>query len=106
MQDIIDQMDKIEIDLVNKRLNNEMLQRQEKILTRLLEAEKAQREREFDNKRKAESGEAKERKMPPSMEEYLKKREAEIDLYKSVSPSLRPYYKMLVEEYFNSLKEN
>ena len=44
--------------------------------------------------------------MPPSLEEYLKKREAEIDLYKSVSPSLRPYYKMLVEEYFNSLKQN
>jgi len=104
--DIIDQMDKVEIDLVNKRLNNQMLQRQQQILTRLLKAEKAEREREYDNKRKAESGSKIERKMPPSLEEYLKKREAEIDLYKSVSPSLRPYYKMLVEEYFDSLKEN
>ncbi len=106
LDDVIDQMDKIEIDLVNKRLTNDMLNRQEKILTRLLEAEKAEREREYDNKRKAESGAQKERKMPPSLEEYLKKREAEIDLYKSVSPSLRPYYKMLVEEYFNSLKRS
>jgi len=106
LEGILDQMDKIEIDLVNKRLTNEMLKRQEQIMTRLLEAEKAQREREYDNKRKAESGQEKERKLPPSLEEYLKEREAEIDLYKSVSPALRPYYKILVEEYFNSLKNN
>ena len=44
--------------------------------------------------------------MPPSLEEYIKKREAEIEMFKTVSPSLRPYYKMLVEEYFKSLKVN
>jgi len=106
LDDIIDQMDKIEIDLVNKRLSNDMMKRQEQILSRLLKAEKAEREREYDNKRKAQSGEQKERKMPPSLKEYLKKRDAEIDLYKSVSPALRPYYKILVEEYFDSLKGN
>ncbi len=42
--------------------------------------------------------------MPPSLEEYIKKREAEIEMFKTVSPSLRPYYKMLVEEYYKSLK--
>ena len=35
---------------------------------------------------------------------YIKQREAEIELYKSVSPALRPYYKILVEEYFKELK--
>ncbi len=104
LEDILDQMDKIETNLVNKQLTNEMLKRQEEILTRLLEAEKAEREREFDDKRKAETGSQKERKLPPSLEEYLKKREAEIEMYKSVSPSLKPYYKFLVEEYFKSLK--
>ena len=106
LDDILDQMDKIEIDLVNKRLSNEMMARQQQILSRLLEAEKAEREREYDNKRKAQSGETKERKMPPSLQEYIKKRDAEIDLYKSVSPALRPYYKILVEQYFDSLKGN
>jgi len=42
--------------------------------------------------------------MPPSLEEYIKKRESEIDMYKAVSPDLKPYYKFLVEEYFKSLK--
>ncbi len=103
-QDIIDQMNKIETDLVNKKLTNEMLERQQEILTRLLKAEKAEREREYDQKRKAEAATQKERKMPPSLEEYIKKREAEIEMYKTVSPSLKPYYKYLVEEYFKSLK--
>ena len=106
LQEIIDEMNKVETDLVNKRLTNEMMKRQQEILTKLLEAEKAERQREFDNKRKAEKATQKKRKMPPSLEEYIKKREAEIEMYKTVSPSLKPYYKYLVEEYFKSLKNN
>lgn len=104
MQEIMDQMDKIETELVNKRLTNEMLKRQQDIVTRLLEAENAERERDLDEKRKAETAKATEKKMPPSLEEYIKKREAEIELYKTVSPALKPYYKFLVEEYFKSLQ--
>ncbi len=105
LQDILDSMNKVETDLVNKKLTNEMLKRQEQIKTRLLEAEKADRQREFDNKRKAEVASQKDRKRPPSLEEYIKKREAEIEMYKQVSPALKPYYKYLVEEYFKSLKK-
>ncbi len=106
LQELIDQMDKIEIDLVNKRLNNEMLKRQQNIVTKLLEAEKAERERELDNQRLAERTQEKERKYPPVIEEYIKKKESEIEMYKPVTPSLKPYYKYLVEEYYKSLKEN
>lgn len=104
LQEMIDQMDKIETDLVNKRLNNEMLKRQKDIVTRLLEAEKADRQREKDNKRLAERTQEKERKYPPAIEEYIKKKESEVEMYKTVSPSLKPYYKFLVEEYYKSLK--
>lgn len=104
LRELIDKMDKTETDLVNKRLNNQMLNRQKEILTRLLEHAKAEREQEYDNERESKVGEKRERKMPPSLKEYLKKREAEIELYKSVSPSLKPYYKSLVEEYYKSLK--
>jgi hypothetical protein len=104
LEEIMEQMNKIEIELVNKRLSNEMLKRQQDILTRLLEHEKAERQREYDNKRKSESAQEKERKLPPSLEEYIKKREAEIEQFKTVNPSLKPYYKTLVEEYYKSLK--
>jgi len=105
LQEIIDQMNKNEIDLVNKRLNNDLLKRQEDILTRLLEAEKADRTREKDNKRRAERTNDKQRELPPALQEYLKKREAEVEMYKKVSPALRPYYKQLVDEYYRSLKK-
>ena len=106
LQEIIDQMNKIEEDLVNKRLDGELLKRQQEIKTRLLEAEKAERQREWDNKRKAEVGQDQKRELPPSLKEYLKKREAEVELYKTISPSLRPYYKYLVDEYFRELKRS
>ena len=104
LQQIIDGMDKIETDLVNKKLTNEMMMRQNEILTRLLEAENAERERKQDEKRKSEVAQDLERKLPPSLQEYLKKREAEIDLYKTVSPDIKPYYRSLVEEYMKTLR--
>ena len=104
IQDILDQMDKTETELVNKKLSNETLKRQQDILTRLLEHEKAERERELDEKRKSDSAQDYQRKSPPALEEYLKKRRSEVETYKTVSPALKPYYKSLVEEYFKTLK--
>jgi hypothetical protein len=104
LQDMIDQMDKTETDLVNKRLPNDLNKRQQDILTRMLEHEKAEKEREYDNERKAEQPKKTEPKIPPAMEDYLKKRKGQVEMFKTVSPSLKPYYKNLVEEYFRALK--
>ncbi len=105
IQDLINQMNKTETELVNKKLGAETMKRQKDIMTRLLKSEKAEREREYDQQRKAERTVQKERKMPPSLEEYIKKREAEVEMYRTVSPALKPYYKFLVEEYYKSLKK-
>ena len=106
LQDIIDQMDRTETELVNKKLTAETMRRQEDILKKLLDHEKAEREREMDEKRRSETATQFERRMPPSLEEYLRKREAELELYRTVSPALRPYYKSLVEDYNRNLKNS
>jgi hypothetical protein len=103
LQEMIDAMDKVETDLVNKRLPNDMQKRQQDILTRLLQAENAERERELDEKREAERPDKYVPKMPPALEEYLKKRQGQVEMFKTVSPSLKPYYKNLVEKYFRAL---
>jgi hypothetical protein len=103
LQEMIDAMDKVETDLVNKRLPNDMQKRQKDILTRLLQAENAERERELDEKREAERPDKYVPKMPPALEEYLKKRQGQVEMFKTVSPSLKPYYKNLVEKYFRAL---
>lgn len=106
LQELIDEMNKTEEELVNKRLSNEMMQRQQDILTRLLEHENAERQQDQDERRKSDTAQQRERQLPPALQEYLKQREAEIDMFKTVSPALKPYYKYLVDEYFNTLRSN
>jgi chromosome segregation ATPase len=103
LQQIADQMDQTEEDIVNKRLTEETLRRQEEILTRLLEATESERERKMDDERKSNTAEELYRDIPPALEEYLRKRNAELDLYKTVAPELKPFYKNLVEEYFRTI---
>src|SRR5690606_12704209 len=50
------EMEQTETDLVNKRIRQETISRQQEILTKLLEAERAERERETDNKRESRPG--------------------------------------------------
>jgi hypothetical protein len=99
----IKQMEQNETDLVNKRITSEMLRRQQEILTRLLEADKAEKERGEKPERESTTAKEQERKMPPSLEAYLKQKQAEVDWYKTVPPTLKPYYKSLAEKYFKSL---
>lgn len=104
LEEIINNMDRIETELVNKRLNHETLKRMKDIETRLLEAQKAEMQREQDEQRQSKTAEDKRKELPPSIQNYLKQRQAEIDMYKSESPVLRPYYKSLVDDYYKSLK--
>ena len=103
LKEIAEQMEGTEEDLVNKVFNNEMLMRQQEILTRLLEAEDAMRQREIDPQRKSNTADEISREFPPELAEYLKKRQAEIDLWKTVPADLKPYYRKLVEEYLEAL---
>lgn len=99
----IQQMEQNETDLVNKRITTEMQRRQQEILTRLLEAEKAEKERGEKPERESNTGREIERKIPPSLAEYLKQKQSEVDLYKTVSPSFKPYYKSITEKYFKNI---
>jgi hypothetical protein len=103
LNQLMQKMEETENDLVNKRLTQEMIMRQQEILTRLLEAEKAVRERELDDKREAESAKEPTQEIPPSFEKYLRAKERQIDLLKSISPALTPYYKQEVNEYFQKI---
>lgn len=104
LQELIDKMNEAEEDLVNKRLTNQMMMRQQEILNKLLDHERAEREQEMDEKRKSETAEQRRKEIPPSLEEYLKKRKAEVEMFKRVTPELNPYFQGLVDEYFRSLR--
>ena len=105
LKKIAKEMEELEEDIVNKRISNVTLTRHKDIMTRLLEHEKAQREREFDEKREANEAKDQLFSNPNEYFEYKDEKEKEIEMLKTIPPSLKPYYKNKVNEYFNQIDE-
>jgi hypothetical protein len=104
--DLPGKMEETEMDLVNKKLTDQLAKRQQEILTRLLESEKSMRERDLDEERKGETAKDYNKEMPAAVEEYLRLKEKEVELLKTVPPKLYPYYKKEVREYFKRVSNN
>ncbi|MBA4239560.1 MAG: hypothetical protein C0448_02450 [Sphingobacteriaceae bacterium] len=102
---IAEMMEQTEKDIVNRQITQETMKRQQDIITKLLESEKAEREREQDEKRKSNEAKNEILSNPTQFLEYKRLREKELELLNTVSPSLTPYYKQKVNEYFNSVNK-
>jgi hypothetical protein len=100
LRELQEKMDRTETDLVNRRLGSELIQRQKEIMTRLLEAEKALREQDQDNKRSSRTAQEMSRPIPPELQKYMQDRQKLLELYKTVPPQLKPYYRNMVEQYY------
>lgn len=93
-------MEEQEKDMVNFEFDQQLIRRQQEILVKMLESEKAEKERDQDNKRKSKEAQDWELSNPSEYFEYQKKKENELELLKTVPLNLKPYYKNKVNEYF------
>ena len=100
LRELEQKMDKNETDLVNRKVNPDLLLRQKEIQTRLLEAEKSLREQEQDDKRSSKSAEDMSRPVPPALQQYITDKKQMLEQYKTVPPQLKPYYRDMVDNYF------
>lgn len=105
IEKLVEQMEQNEWDLINKNITDETIERQQDILTRLLDAENSMRERGEDDEREAQTAEDFELSIPESLTEYLKAKEKEIELLKTIPAKLNPYYKKETNKYFKKIKE-
>jgi len=103
LNELIEDLDKLQTDLINGNVSENYLKRQEDIYTRLLESEKAMRERGYSEEREAKEGKNEEDGNLKEFTEYNKKKDAEIEFLRSLPVGLQVYYKGLVNEYFNSV---
>jgi len=103
LDQLMKEMEQTETDLVNKKIQQETLNRQQEILSKLLEADKAEREREQDEKRESKEGLTPAPDYKIILEEYRKIKQKETDLLKTVPPSLNSFYKIKVGDYFKYL---
>ncbi len=101
--DLPGKMEQTEMDLVNKQITEQTIKRQNEIITRLLEAEKSMREQNQDQERRGETAKDYTQEMPKAFEEYLRLKEKEVELLKTIPPRLFPYYKKEVSEYFKRI---
>jgi chromosome segregation ATPase len=100
LQEMQKQMEQTEKELFNKRLTQETINRQQDILTRLLESEKAEKKQEQDKKREAEQSKEKDRNAPPPVfNNYIDKKNKEAEILKTVPSELKPYYKTKANQY-------
>ncbi len=100
LQEIILEMDKLEEDLVNRRLNQELLNRQEDIIVRLLESEKAERERELDEQRQSNEFLGDFFSNPTEFLEYKRLIEKQRDELRLSPVELQPFFRSRVNAYF------
>ena len=98
---LINELEKQEQELVNKRINQNTIKRQRDILTRLLESEKALMERGWDEKRESKEGKNENNGNLIRFDEYNKEKLKQIELLRAVDPAYRKYYKDRANEYFN-----
>ena len=62
-----------------KNLSNQLIQRQNRILTRLLESEKAVRERGYDEKRESKEGNSKNNSNQIRFDQYTNEKKKQIE---------------------------
>jgi len=97
------EMEQTETDLVNKKITEESLKRQQQIQTRLLEAEKAEQEREQDKQRESRAG----KNTPPgyikALQNYEQLKAKQVEQIHTVPSALNLYYKQKIKRYFDQL---
>ena len=104
LNQIIRDMERLEEDLVNKRVNRLTIERNREILSRMLESEKAQQKRDQDEKRKSNEykGDGFDRKIDELFyKEQLKKNQ---EFLRQNPVQYQPYYRQKINQYY--LKRN
>lgn len=106
MGKVMGDMEETEQELLKKILTKQTIERQKKILTRLLHSDKAIRERDLDEKRESKTGFADERKSPEKLSKEEYKNKLRQELLKSNQLEYSSDFIKLIEQYYKKLEES
>ncbi len=105
MKEIESLMEQTEEELLYRKISQQTINRQQEILTRLLQSEKAERERDMDEKRESKTA-LDDYQIPPNVwEEFVRQRQSEMELYQTTPPDLKPFYRNQVNSYFSGMSK-
>jgi hypothetical protein len=102
-----EEMKKVVGDFERMQVDQGTIDRQNQILSRLLDAEKSMRERDYSNQRRAEVGEDVVRASPNQLapEDMTRDASAQDNLSKYMQEAYPKEYEQLIKEYFKALSE-
>jgi hypothetical protein len=100
INEIIKDMEKLEEDLVNKKISNQTMKRNRDILSRMLKAQNAQEEREKEEKRKSEEFRGAFERRNIDELEYQKNLKKQHEFLKMNSIEYQPFYREKINDYF------
>ena len=107
LKDVIKKIEEVENEIINNNISLSSIERQEEIKIKLLELEKAAKEQEEEEKRESkESFNEYKKNNSLLFEEYLKIKNEETEMLKTIPANLKPYYKNKVNEYIKSIENN
>ncbi len=105
LQEIKNLMNDVQKDIANRNISNQTLFRQEQILTRLLEAEKSDNEREIENKRESETGKNEKFSNPKEIFQYKRKKSIYDEILYNSNLPLQKFYQELYRKYMINLNQ-
>jgi hypothetical protein len=102
------EMEEVVKELTRLKLDRGTIERQQKIFSRMLDAQKSVREKEYSKKRLAETGKEYIRISPddPTEMENQRMKQLKLDLIRALNEGYNPDYEKLIEEYFRTLNIN
>jgi hypothetical protein len=107
LDELGDEMNEIVKDFEAQRFDRKIIERQKQILSRMLDAQKSIREREYSRKREAERETIHYAKSPPELKEELLRKEDLLKKYliEALEEGYALEYKELIKKYFESLSQ-
>ena len=107
LQRVARDMREVQSDLANGNVNPETTTKQERILSRLLDAQRSMHERDFEKRRKAESGTARARTSPPPIDlsTVEGRNRLQRDLMRALEGGYARDYEELIRKYFEALQQ-
>ncbi len=107
LENIVNQMREVVTDMNTEKLNDDLIQKQERILSKLLDAQKSVNERDFEKERKSESGKNFTRNSPAELNLSNQKGKEKLkdELNRAVQEGYNKDYEELIRKYYEALQK-
>jgi hypothetical protein len=107
LENIMKQMQEVVSDMNTEKLNNDLIQKQERILSRLLDAQRSMNERDYEKERESKAGKDFTRESPAALNLNTERGKNKIkdELNKAIQEGYLKDYEELIRKYYEALQK-